>query len=540
MVTPTPIAVRASLPVGTGVASAGSAHPVLVRGPGSPGERRVPPLLLKRTEAEFIPGLLADLKAVKPAREMGLPESGSTLDYEGGRRRLFQPVHHVFNLAVLEVVCDRPGYPRIDPRRFVSAGCVVRRVVDVNRPELDEAWLRNDGAVLGWRAPGSGRSASDPDPKLRVRNPLSMQRALHDRLIDRILAVSEGVETVSPLFLTPPEVADAAGRTLVYGVVPVTSAEVRTVPRDEAVDDAVVQQTTPDCLRALSGNVTLLPAGFVVTADAVDRAVSRQENPPANAAGIRELVEQLRMIESVWRAFDATPTGVEVLRQLNRVTVQLTATTSGRLGDFLGQAVRRLVLRTEAGDVVIPAAWPRPGEEVARSIRAAAKAAMQARLRTDGPRVRRFDEAGALYRVHCFVRVRCGEECPPEIHWAPPSEAFAIVPWWDASGGPVHTIALPDLNRENVKNLKPNVAFLLPPGLAALLNQSDPKDLRDGKAPGLTLGLGWICSFSIPVISICAFIVLNIFLSLFHLIFGWLFYLKICLPFPKVSSPPKP
>ena len=122
MVAPTPIPVRTALPAGTGSVSVESAHPVLLRGPGSPGERRVPPLILKRTEADFIPGLLADLKAMKPARDLGLPDSGSALDYEGGRRRLFQPVHRVFNLAVLEIACDRPGYPRLDPRRFVSAG----------------------------------------------------------------------------------------------------------------------------------------------------------------------------------------------------------------------------------------------------------------------------------------------------------------------------------------------------------------------------------------------------------------------------------
>ena len=52
--------------------------------------------------------------------------------------------------------------------------------------------------------------------------------------------------------------------------------------------------------------------------------------------------------------------------------------------------------------------------------------------------------------------------------------------------------------------------------------------------------LGWICSFSIPIITLCAFIVLNIFLTLLHLVFGWLFFIKICLPFPKFGSPPKP
>ncbi len=56
----------------------------------------------------------------------------------------------------------------------------------------------------------------------------------------------------------------------------------------------------------------------------------------------------------------------------------------------------------------------------------------------------------------------------------------------------------------------------MPPSLQDLLSGS-PKDLIDGKGGTGTLGLGWICSFSIPIITICAFIVLNIFLSLFDL-----------------------
>ena len=41
-----------------------------------------------------------------------------------------------------------------------------------------------------------------------------------------------------------------------------------------------------------------------------------------------------------------------------------------------------------------------------------------------------------------------------------------------------------------------------------------------------------------PVITICAFIVLNIFLTLFNLIFGWLFFIKVCIPFPKIGNKP--
>jgi hypothetical protein len=41
-----------------------------------------------------------------------------------------------------------------------------------------------------------------------------------------------------------------------------------------------------------------------------------------------------------------------------------------------------------------------------------------------------------------------------------------------------------------------------------------------------------ICSLSIPIITLCAFIVLMIFLSLLNIVFWWMAFFKICLPIP--------
>ncbi len=82
--------------------------------------------------------------------------------------------------------------------------------------------------------------------------------------------------------------------------------------------------------------------------------------------------------------------------------------------------------------------------------------------------------------------------------------------------------------------MKPNVAFQVPQPLFDLLAANTPEDFLDGKA-GQSVGaaLDWICAFNIPIITLCAFIVLNIFLSLFDLIFRWLLFIKICIPVPK-------
>jgi hypothetical protein len=61
-----------------------------------------------------------------------------------------------------------------------------------------------------------------------------------------------------------------------------------------------------------------------------------------------------------------------------------------------------------------------------------------------------------------------------------------------------------------------------------------------GGGGGGGINLTWICSFSIPLITICAFFVLNIFLSLLNIVFFWMAFIKICIPFPipKPSASP--
>ena len=146
----------------------------------------------------------------------------------------------------------------------------------------------------------------------------------------------------------------------------------------------------------------------------------------------------------------------------------------------------------------------------------------------------RFDERGATYAVRAFVRLKPDGVCPAKTLWCDYSEPFVIAPWYEGSGAPPVLIPLPDAtDRDMLKALKPNVAFVVPPALQSLAG-INPKDMLDGKGkPEGGLTLDWICGFNIPTITICAFIVLSIFLGLFNLIFQWMLFIKICIPFPK-------
>jgi hypothetical protein len=47
---------------------------------------------------------------------------------------------------------------------------------------------------------------------------------------------------------------------------------------------------------------------------------------------------------------------------------------------------------------------------------------------------------------------------------------------------------------------------------------------------------GMVCNFSIPIITICAMIVLMIFVKLFDIIFFWMPFFRICFPLPKFKA----
>ena len=98
-------------------------------------------------------------------------------------------------------------------------------------------------------------------------------------------------------------------------------------------------------------------------------------------------------------------------------------------------------------------------------------------------------------------------------------------------------VPLPDPTDANFrKNAKANCYFAVPAALMNLMQGSSLSDLSKGSGPAPNtaegISLNWICGFNIPLITICAFFVLNIFLILLNLVFWWLPFIKICVPFP--------
>ena len=155
----------------------------------------------------------------------------------------------------------------------------------------------------------------------------------------------------------------------------------------------------------------------------------------------------------------------------------------------------------------------------------------------------RFDDHTS-YEIRCFVRrhraecPRSGPQCSCPITWSEPTETYQLAAHFDLEGTanrPV-TIQLPDLAQ-----LHADAVRLSPGGSGGVRFQSPPKsqltfttsDLTPKAAPDAMNNSGFqICSFAIPLMTIVAFFVFQLFLPIVVLVFQlwFLLTLRFCIP----------
>jgi hypothetical protein len=194
----------------------------------------------------------------------------------------------------------------------------------------------------------------------------------------------------------------------------------------------------------------------------------------------------------------------------------------------------RLVREADAPELEIPDEFgPVPEGWLARFVDASLDL-LQARSAQARTLESATQDASALYAIRAFVRLKGEAGCPPRLVWSDFTPLYRIAPWYEGTGAPQARIALPPLDAASLRAMKPNVAFDLPPSLQNLLARNSPEKLLGGQAKaGGDAGIGWLCSFSIPIITICAFVALNVILSLLDFVFRWMPFVKICLPVPR-------
>lgn len=150
------------------------------------------------------------------------------------------------------------------------------------------------------------------------------------------------------------------------------------------------------------------------------------------------------------------------------------------------------------------------------------------------PPLPRFDP-DHVYAARCFARVRGADPCEADqIVWSARTEPYQIADAMDLLGLPPMNLRLPDIPK--MLNDIPRIARARATPMVAVTTPRG-SGFSTGKEPDETrrsFGIAWVCSFGIPVFTICAWILFLIIFSILILIpgFAWMLLLKLCLPLP--------
>ncbi len=547
-------------------------HDIQVHGVDMGGNAQMKPVLLQMNDDDFPVRFLRDLAS--PSLTPISSATGVTTPPppQPAYPLLFQPVQRMLNVAMVKLNCNTLGCPRVDPRRILSAGVVIRRAyrwpgVNGNPPWDDvdtlEGWMRDPSGKFGWVQLGSKQCDLDPDPTKRPQL-ASGQPDLDSQLA--LMALNAAyTESTTPAFAAPPATNATLNRTVVYGVIPTSSSDVSdTQPLSPPnINPAGLISSLPALLyssmpvsapipgvtvdaRWMSDDfLNLMYPSPAATSSPTPPAPAPLPQPPIQIAQFQMFSIALRMLDTVFGAFDPTAQGAAILNILNKYNVQFDPSANPptmAMGDFYSSAKVALLdydaFATPAETmtpVTMPNSWDTISGADQTSLLAALTSALTPKSQTTFAPQGRYQDATRLYRLRFFFRLNPESPCTnTQLVWSHLSDPFRIAAWYESSQRPYAPISLPD-PATAIRNAKPNCAFHVPATLMGAMQGSTLSGLMSGATGGGGVGLGWICGFNIPLISICAFFVLNIFLGLLNIVFFWLPFIKICIPFPDPS-----
>jgi hypothetical protein len=481
------------------------------------------------------------------------------------------PMHKTFYLVSCEVSCDRLGLPALDPGKITSAGFVIRRLADSG----EQSWMLEDDEALGWEDSPTG--LRDPD----VHRRLCRDGTLHPR---ENVPTYTGEQT-HPLH--PVKATDENGktRTVLYGYLPLGGTYISRQLDDQSLFDA-------ESLKAFkTAAAAHLPWPYGVRKPLSRRWRAEYERPVDKGIPCKQFFELLRLLLNRYHLGEddiMENSGLKALTQGIYFYNQTAAPASlapGNFNDYTKESYKawrkyslwswlqyharsdnnRLVewmaLQEKqidaAGGIEKPVKFDRlPARSdtafSSYSLYLTASDAQSFRTALDQrvldqaiasarelPLPKFRQNAEDVYQVLPFVRVK-EDNGKERIYWGEDvrSEAFRVASPFDPHASRPSLIQMPSL-RDLKKGLAKGVSMLTPPDTFNLINSLNLKKgasedvLPQGEPSGI--GIQWICSFSLPVITLVAMILLMIMISLLNIVFFWLPWIKICLPFPKIK-----
>jgi len=535
----------------------------------TPKTRLEAPALLRFSEDSFMDdlgALMRDAPAALPdfvarpetwrAPDVGWVADGSaSLDLP---LKLFQPAQSRYYLVAASLVCRRTGLPdrKVDIARGDAVSMVLRRLVPATDATLDptDADTFVEFAWIGDRRAGAWTAVTAAQTVLRGEEhlplfPLSfrqdgVQRAL--RLGAIPVAGREVYETSGPAGAEPeplvsvvddPLIELADPRKAVWADRPGRALALFAETKNSDAVGAGTKMTNEDARELL--RYTLLDiADFLGAELPAIWATILAENP----GGLNDADQDLYV--ALGRPVTVAISFREALRRTEGARQSLLDGSSWPAG--LPEAVPASMTREQvalAADGLISGAGidalvfasldAAPATNTvgnASPLGRAPSAAADAAARTSVD--------GAFYVVRCvYERPRCAPFVQPLVSAA--SRPFRLAGFYDADA-PVRPVTIRMPENPGISGLgkfAKGVNFVMSDKLRRKVDhlmKASLVDIDEGNiedAPS-EWGIGMICSLSIPIITICAMIVLMIFIQLLNIVFWWLPFLRICLPIP--------
>lgn len=454
------------------------------------------------------PARIADRIATGPSRTYRDRQPGESFDAKptlpGQQLKLYQPVHGWFYLVAGSLVCQLPGLPDhpVDLGAGESAGFVLRRLAD---PTHELALVADSAGKKSWR-------------------PASPMDAL------------AGGEEVLPMFPLGFLEGDRR-RKLLAGLIPTGSQDFfQSAPITDGTPPPEGGPPPPaDAFEGVKARVThaikslqeSLPAPPLPPPTEDDQRAQQRESSRFVLMDLADfLIFYLpSVMDGIQHGTPLTGKAQELVDLLRNRRVDPTVDTKS-IADLL-QTILVLPVTTPFSHNLKNADNDLPGKlEVA--LQAALVEASPGALIVPPPPPS-IKETLYVTRL-VYRRPHCGPLKPEVV--SPPSEKFLLAPYFDpeAPSRPIR-IALPiDASIKGLRQFRKNVRMVLSESLRQKTSLKKVNDKIDG--PDLDCGA---VELSIPIITIVAMIILFVVISLLNLIFGWIPFVKICLPNIKVE-----
>ena len=147
---------------------------------------------------------------------------------------------------------------------------------------------------------------------------------------------------------------------------------------------------------------------------------------------------------------------------------------------------------------------------------------------------------GGMYVVRCvYERPKCPAPLRREV--SEPSRAFRLASFFDAQAPPRDiNITLPGASVRDFRDSSQSVTMRFGKELRKQAQRVQDLSIKAidngnvGSAPKVNIGM--ICSLSIPIITICALILLLVIVLALNVVFWWLPFFKICFPLPSSNQ----